>query len=82
VNIVDTVDTMNIMDTVDTMNIVDTDESMNIVDTVDTMNIEIVVNIGSIVNAVKSARRRILNIVNDAKTLNSGPLYCGICVAL
>jgi hypothetical protein len=44
------------------------------VDSVDTINIEIVVNIGLIMNAVKPARRRLVNIVNDVKTLNSGPL--------
>jgi hypothetical protein len=46
----------------------------------DTMNIEIVVNIGPIVNAVKSAKSCLVNIVNDVKTINSGHLYCEICV--
>ena len=40
------------------------------------MNIEIVVIIGPTVSIVNSARRRLLNIVNVAKTLYSRQLYC------
>jgi len=50
-------------------------KTVNILDIVNTMNIESVVIISPTVNTVNSARRRLLNIVKAAKTLNSGPLY-------
>jgi hypothetical protein len=55
-------------------------KTLNIVDIVNTMIIEIDVNIGPTVNTVHSARRRLVNFGNAAKTLNSGPLYCEFCV--